>query len=63
MKLALPVWLTEPAQITDDSGYLEYKYNRNHHTCVRTIIYQHNEHVGLKGYFSFLSLNALYSQV
>lgn len=25
MKLALPVWLTEPAQITDDSGYQEYK--------------------------------------
>lgn len=24
MKLALPVWLTEPAQITEDSGYQEY---------------------------------------
>lgn len=25
MKLAPPVWLTEPAQITKDSGYQEYK--------------------------------------
>lgn len=25
MELALPVWLTEPAQITKDSGYQECK--------------------------------------
>lgn len=60
MKLAPPVWLTEPAQSQKTVVTKNTKNNRSHHTCVRTIIYQHNEHVGFKRLFNFFFPSMLY---
>lgn len=38
MKLALPVWLTEPAYITEDSGYQEYRTEVITHACIQSFI-------------------------
>lgn len=68
MKLALPVWLTEPAQITEDSGYQKIQSTTEviTHACVQSF-YQHIEHVGFKRFFFVLfspqCFNALYSHV